>query len=167
VAESQPDAPPPALAPCGPSRTVIVGAGPAGLSASIMLAQRGWKNIDVFDRLGALPKPDGDEWGNPYRSYNLGLSGRGQQVLTDLGVMDRVDCFSALAMGRMDWSPGKEEPNYREAKKAYGTPPALSQPRSLVRHGHHSEPLGCLLYRPRGGGLLDSPADLEKILYRV
>lgn len=74
-----------------PSRSVIVGAGPAGLAAAIMLAKRGWTNIDVFDRLGALPSPDADEWGNPYRSYNLGLSGRGQQVLSDLGVMERVD----------------------------------------------------------------------------
>ena len=119
VAEAETKGRQPHDAAAAPSRSIIVGAGPAGLAAAIMLAKRGWTNIDVFDRLGPLPSPDADEWGNPYRSYNLGLSGRGQQVLSDLGVMERVDRHAAFALGRMDWSPGKEEPNFRESQKAY------------------------------------------------
>jgi len=31
-----------------PSRTVIVGGGPTGLACAIMLARRGWSNIEVW-----------------------------------------------------------------------------------------------------------------------
>jgi hypothetical protein len=35
----------------------------------------------------------------------IGLNGRGQAVLRDLGVMDRIDQASSLVLGRMDWQP--------------------------------------------------------------
>jgi len=36
----------------------IVGTGPAGLAAAIMLARRGVVNISLFDQFGPPPKPD-------------------------------------------------------------------------------------------------------------
>lgn len=69
-----------------PKATAIVGAGPAGLFASLVLARRGYTNITVFDRLPRPPEPSSAEWGNPLRSYNLGLGARGQIALTEAEV---------------------------------------------------------------------------------
>jgi len=69
-----------------PTSTAVVGAGPAGLFTSLVLARRGYTNITVFDRLPRPPKPDSSEWGNPLRSYNLGLGARGQIALTEAEV---------------------------------------------------------------------------------
>jgi 2-polyprenyl-6-methoxyphenol hydroxylase-like FAD-dependent oxidoreductase len=35
----------------------------------------------------------------------IGLNGRGQAVLRNLGVMDRIDTASSLVLGRLDWQP--------------------------------------------------------------
>lgn len=35
----------------------------------------------------------------------IGLNGRGQAVLRELAVMDRIDQASSLVLGRMDWQP--------------------------------------------------------------
>ena len=52
--------------PLSPSRTVIVGGGPAGLAVAIALARRGWEKIEVWERLTAPPSPDdADVWGDP------------------------------------------------------------------------------------------------------
>lgn len=83
-----------------PKSTAIVGAGPAGLFASIVLARRGYTNITVFDRLPRPPTPDSSEWGNPLRSYNLGLGARGQIALTEAEVG-----FSGFG-GRVFWGGG-------------------------------------------------------------
>lgn len=70
--------------PAPPSRTVIVGGGPTGLACAIMLARRGWTNIEVWERLRRPPAPTAVEWGDPNRSYCIGISGRGQIALERL-----------------------------------------------------------------------------------
>jgi 2-polyprenyl-6-methoxyphenol hydroxylase-like FAD-dependent oxidoreductase len=67
--------------------------------------------LQVFERLPEPPAPDDmSVWGNfeqaSERLYMIGLNGRGQAVLRDLGVMDRIDQASSLVLGRMDWQPG-------------------------------------------------------------
>ena len=87
---------------------VIVGSGPAGLATAIMLARRGYKKVDVFDRLPEPPSSNASEVWNGFladRSYNIGLSGRGQRALTAIGMMNRIDSNSAVVIGRKDWTP--------------------------------------------------------------
>lgn len=38
----------------------------------------------------------------------IGLNGRGQAVLRDLDVMDRIDTASSLVLGRLDWQPDSD-----------------------------------------------------------
>ncbi len=83
------------------TNAMVIGGGPSGLSSSIMLAQRGY-HVKCFEQ---RPKPtdvDAATWGdfNNDRSFILGLSGRGQQVLNDLGVLDRVDRYAQPVRGR-------------------------------------------------------------------
>jgi len=94
--------------------TAIVGAGPSGLATAIMLARRGWNNITVYDRLGEPEPPSSSFWGNPDRSYNIGIGGRGQKALTSFGVWERVEKYSAQVNARQDWSPGSEEPVFTD-----------------------------------------------------
>lgn len=54
-----------------PEKTLIIGGGPSGLFSAIALARRGYKNIEVFDRLSRPDRPDSPSWGDPYRSYNV------------------------------------------------------------------------------------------------
>ena len=103
-----------------PPSTVIVGGGPTGLLAAIALARRGWANIEVWERLQRPPASSSSEWGDPSRSYNVGLSGRGQSVLRDVGALDAVLDKCAVVKGRMDWGPDGE-PKERLANKAYDT----------------------------------------------
>eukprot|EP00282_Hemiselmis_andersenii_P005778 CAMPEP_0114150032 /NCGR_PEP_ID=MMETSP0043_2-20121206/22483_1 /TAXON_ID=464988 /ORGANISM="Hemiselmis andersenii, Strain CCMP644" /LENGTH=457 /DNA_ID=CAMNT_0001244729 /DNA_START=28 /DNA_END=1398 /DNA_ORIENTATION=- len=91
-----------------PARPVIVGSGPTGLACAVMLARRGWTNIQVYDRLPPPPPKDSDEWGNPERSYNVGINGRGQTSLAKLGVWEDVDAVCADVTGRREWVPGKD-----------------------------------------------------------
>lgn len=84
-------------------RAAVIGAGPAGLLTAIMLAQRGWQQISVFDSLTAPPLPDDKVWGVGERSYQLGLNGRGQSALRKFGAMERVDSYSAQTHGRLSF----------------------------------------------------------------
>lgn len=74
-----------------------------------MLDQLGWRNIRVLDRLPP-PKPsDGTQWGNSDRSYMIGVSERGQRVLSDLEVMPRVQECSTRLLYRAQWTPQKPQ----------------------------------------------------------
>lgn len=89
----------------------IIGAGPSGLATAIMLARRGYKQVRVFERLSEPLPPDSPEWVDftRERSYNIGLSGRGQKALREIAVMPAVEKFCADVIGRKDWSPESKE----------------------------------------------------------
>jgi hypothetical protein len=103
-----------------PRKPVIVGSGPAGLACAIMLAKRGWSNIQVYDRLGEPPAITSDEWKDAERSYLIGLNGRGQTALKALGVFDEVDALCADVTGRREWTPGSEESKDMDTSKKRG-----------------------------------------------
>lgn len=109
--------------PSPPSRTVVVGGGPTGLATAIMLARRGWENVEVWERLGRPARPDDTAvWGDPDRSYNVGVSGRGQIALEKLGACERVLRYCKRVNGRMDWSPQNPNGVTREStEKKYAT----------------------------------------------
>ena len=91
----------------GPSRSVIVGGGPAGLATAIMFAKRGWREITVVDRLAAPFSPDDEAvWGDTARFYLVGLGARGQRALAHLGAWEAVERYCAPVVGRKDWAPG-------------------------------------------------------------
>lgn len=81
-----------------PSSTAIVGGGPAGLTVALILARRGYRDITVLERLSEPPPPESEKWGNPERSYNLGIGARGQVALAKLGAADRVLSWCAEAV---------------------------------------------------------------------
>ena len=90
------------------SNVVIIGSGPTGLAAAIMLARGGFTGIKVFDRLSQPPSPsDASVWANFVnpRSYNIGLSSRGQNALIELGVLNTIMKYTVDVVGRKDWSP--------------------------------------------------------------
>lgn len=95
---------------------IIVGAGPTGLTAAIMLARRGYQNVKVFDRLDEPLAPDSSDWVDftKERSYNIGLSGRGQRVLRELDVLTAIESVACDVVGRKDWSPESEVDKPRE-----------------------------------------------------
>lgn len=57
-----------------PTPTVIVGAGPVGLTVALGLVARGWKEVAVVERAAALVAPES------HRTYAMGVSHRGQDV---------------------------------------------------------------------------------------
>ena len=102
-----------------PPRTVVVGGGPTGLATAIMLARRGWRNIEVWER---LPRPPTTTpWSGATRHRALPACRQGQIALEKLGCCDRVLTYCKRVNGRMDWSPGKPEPVQRISDKRYAT----------------------------------------------
>ena len=101
----------------------VLGGGPCGLATAIMLARRG-HSVEVYERLSRPPEPLSDEWGRGDRSYNIGISGRGQNVLASLGVMALLNQYSSDVRGRRDWVPSAGVEDYKEivyTKKSYVT----------------------------------------------
>ena len=91
-----------------PAATTIVGGGPSGLATAIMLAQKGFKCIQVLDRLPApAAAVDDSVWSDTARHYLVGLGGRGQRALDEIGCWEGVvEPFCSTVVGRKDWNPG-------------------------------------------------------------
>lgn len=89
------------------SQVAVIGGGPTGLTAAIMLARRGYTNINVYERLAAPQPPDDPVWltVDAERTYNIGIGGRGQSALKELDAMDIVDKYSVPVIGRYYWEP--------------------------------------------------------------
>jgi len=92
-----------------PDKTAIIGSGPAGIAAAIMLAKRGWPEITVYDRLDRPPKSTSSAWDSGERSYNIGINPRGLKPLTEMGVLPRITEVSRDVVGRKDWTPETPE----------------------------------------------------------
>jgi kynurenine 3-monooxygenase len=82
----------------GARRVLVVGAGPAGALAAILLGRRGWQ-VDVYERRED-PRPMADA-AVERRSINLGLSHRGITALREAGVLDEVMGPAVRARGRV------------------------------------------------------------------
>lgn len=95
-----------------------------------MLAQCGWRNIQVLDRLARPQRSDDGLWGNSDRSYLLGVSERGQAVLNDLGVMPRVLACSTPLLYRAQWTPQKPEGEGMDRRQL----PNRTRPATQVHH---------------------------------
>ena len=124
-----------------PESSVVVGAGPAGLATAIMLAKRGWQNVQVFDRLPAPPGLDDDVWSDTARFYLIGIGGRGQRALKAIGSWDAIEPYTALVRGRKDWAPGAGVDGGVETVRADRPPSNVIQRDRLV---------ACLLSEVRG-----------------
>lgn len=81
-------------------RVTIVGGGLAGSLLALSLSERGYA-VDVFERRSD-PRVIGAESG---RSINLGLSKRGIQALTEVGLIDMVMPLTVVMRGRMIHAP--------------------------------------------------------------
>jgi kynurenine 3-monooxygenase len=78
------------------SRIAIVGVGLAGSLLALALAQQGY-DVDAYERQ-ADPRKQGGKVG---RSINLGLSQRGMQALSKVGLLETVLERSVVMRGRM------------------------------------------------------------------
>jgi len=81
-------------------RVAIVGGGLAGSLLALALAEQGL-GVDVYERRPD-PRIAGAEGG---RSINLGLSKRGIQALTEVGLLDEVLPLSVVMRGRVIHAP--------------------------------------------------------------
>ena len=91
-------------------QTAVIGAGPAGLATAIMLARRGREDIHVYERLSApAGSDDTSVWSDTAKFYLVGLGGRGQKALQELGAWERVERCCTYVLGRKDWAPGAGE----------------------------------------------------------
>lgn len=83
-----------------PRRVAIVGGGLAGSLLALALSERGY-GVDVYERRED-PRVEGAEGG---RSINLGLSKRGMQALTEVGLIDVVMPLTVVMRGRVIHAP--------------------------------------------------------------
>ena len=81
-------------------RVAIVGGGLAGSLLALALSERGY-HVDVFERRSD-PRVAGAESG---RSINLGLSKRGIQALTEVGLIDMAMPLTVVMRGRVIHAP--------------------------------------------------------------
>ncbi len=86
--------------PSAQRRVAIVGGGLAGSLLALALSERGY-GVDVYERRED-PRIDGAEGG---RSINLGLSKRGIQALTEVGLIDVVMPLTVVMRGRVIHAP--------------------------------------------------------------
>jgi 2-polyprenyl-6-methoxyphenol hydroxylase-like FAD-dependent oxidoreductase len=63
---------------------VIVGGGPAGLGAALMLAKRGWQDLIVLEK-----RPSADYY-EPDKSFSYQIDGRGQKLTDLLGLTPQL-----------------------------------------------------------------------------
>ena len=65
------------------------------------------QDIHVYERLPApAASDDSSVWGDTARFYLIGLGGRGQKALQELGAWEPVKRRSVVVLGRKDWAPG-------------------------------------------------------------
>lgn len=93
-------APSPQVEDADNGRVAIVGGGLAGSLLALALAQKGL-GVDVYERRPD-PRAGGAEGG---RSINLGLSKRGIQALTEVGLIDEVMPLAVTMSGRVIHAP--------------------------------------------------------------
>lgn len=108
--------------PC--SGSVIVGGGPSGLAAAIMLSNQGFRKIKVFEQLPEPPlASDEDAWGkfSKERSYILGLSGKGQDALREIGAAETVFQYTQDVNVRFDLNINRPLQLTRSADRDYVT----------------------------------------------
>ena len=75
-----------------------------------MLARRGREDIHVYERLSApAGSDDTSVWSDTAKFYLVGLGGRGQKALQELGAWERVERCCTYVLGRKDWAPGAGE----------------------------------------------------------
>ena len=65
------------------------------------------QDIHVYERLPApAASDDSSVWADTARFYLIGLGGRGQKALQELGAWEPVKRRSVVVLGRKDWAPG-------------------------------------------------------------
>ena len=63
--------------------------------------------MEVIDRLPPPPGVDDEgTWSDAARFYLIGIGGRGEGALREIGVWDQIEPYSAVVRGRKDWAPG-------------------------------------------------------------
>ena len=65
-------------------KVVIIGGGPAGLGAALMLAKRGWTDITVLEK-----RPSANYY-EPDKSFSYQIDGRGQKLTDLLGLTTKL-----------------------------------------------------------------------------
>ena len=66
------------------NNVVIIGGGPAGFGAALMLAKRGWTDITVLEK-----RPSADYY-EPDKSFSYQIDGRGQKLTDFLEITPKI-----------------------------------------------------------------------------
>jgi kynurenine 3-monooxygenase len=88
--------------PAAHCNVLIVGGGPAGLAAALMLAQRGWTEITVLERRMAANDYE------PDKSFNYLIDARGQQFTDLLGLTEPL---ARIAVPAAEFQITRIQPN--------------------------------------------------------